>query len=295
MRNPGKMTLDEVLALACQLTLADQARLVARLAPNVERALDQMGSPAMLAPRQPLSGLLADLGPAPSAEDIDEARRAMWGAPDTATDSNRQHARAGEERVREPATVVPTPTDKRELEAAIERIISEIERAIVRMQAIQKHTEELERTPVPCSHNCGLSEAPLQKLARWSCWTMIMDIDEKRQRYELLRERRWPGGLTDAEQAELAALTRELCEHQDAAMAAANELMAQEIAALEAEAARLEVQYRQLRECLSEGQDLLARARTPGADVRADVRQLRERFDSVLPLTAEPSTREPSW
>jgi hypothetical protein len=30
------------------------------------------------APKRSLLGLLADLGPAPSAEDIDEARREMW-------------------------------------------------------------------------------------------------------------------------------------------------------------------------------------------------------------------------
>ncbi|GEM_PF-1963916 len=30
-------------------------------------------------PKRSLNGLLTDLGPAPSAEDIDEARREMWG------------------------------------------------------------------------------------------------------------------------------------------------------------------------------------------------------------------------
>jgi chromosome segregation ATPase len=120
-----------------------------------------------------------------------------------------------------------------------------------------------------------------------------MAMDEMRRRYEVLRERRWPDGLTDAEQAELAALTRELCERQDAAMAAANERALQRIAALEAEAARLEAQNRQLRECLREWQDLLTRARSQGAEIRAEARQLRARFASVLaPIIGSP-TGEP--
>jgi chromosome segregation ATPase len=114
-------------------------------------------------------------------------------------------------------------------------------------------------------------------------------IDEKHARYEFLRERQWPDGLTAAEQAELAALTRELCERQDAAMEAANERMAQEIAALEAEVAGLEAQKSQLRDYLREWQDLLIRARTPGVDIRTEARQLRERYTSVLADMAETS------
>jgi hypothetical protein len=40
----------------------------------VQEAASAMPSPAP----HPLIGLCADLGPAPSAEDIDEARREMW-------------------------------------------------------------------------------------------------------------------------------------------------------------------------------------------------------------------------
>lgn len=70
------ISLDEVLRLAKQLRPVDQARLVARLAPQVERVLEQV-DPAQLT-NPTLRGLLADLGPAPSAEDIDAAQREMW-------------------------------------------------------------------------------------------------------------------------------------------------------------------------------------------------------------------------
>ena len=75
----SEVTLDQVLALAQRLRPVDQARLVARLAPAVERVLGQTeSSSALSASRTSLRGLLADLGPAPSAEDIDEVQREMW-------------------------------------------------------------------------------------------------------------------------------------------------------------------------------------------------------------------------
>ena len=70
------VTLDQVLGLAQQLSPRDQARLVVRLAPAIERALDQ--PPTMPIPRTPVRGRFVDLGPAPSAEEIDEARREAW-------------------------------------------------------------------------------------------------------------------------------------------------------------------------------------------------------------------------
>jgi hypothetical protein len=69
-----QVTFDHVLDLAQKLPPADQARLVERLAPTIVRALT--GAQSM--PRRSLRGILADLGPAPSAEDIDEARREAW-------------------------------------------------------------------------------------------------------------------------------------------------------------------------------------------------------------------------
>jgi len=68
------VTLDQVLDLAQKLSPRDQARLVVRLAPAIERALEQPISSS----RPNFWGMLSDLGPAPSAEEIDEARREAW-------------------------------------------------------------------------------------------------------------------------------------------------------------------------------------------------------------------------
>lgn len=74
------ITLDQVLALARRLRPVDQARLVARLASTVELVLDQAEQSGLPPPRTPIRGLLRDLGPAPSVEEIDEVRREMWAA-----------------------------------------------------------------------------------------------------------------------------------------------------------------------------------------------------------------------
>ena len=71
------VTLDQVLDLAQKLSPRDQARLVARLAPAIEDALEQQ-LPTSSVARTPLRGRFANLGPAPSAEEIDEARREAW-------------------------------------------------------------------------------------------------------------------------------------------------------------------------------------------------------------------------
>jgi hypothetical protein len=68
------VTLDEVLKLAKQLSLVDKVRLIERVAPEVER--DLAGSQETQS--RSLLGLLRDLGPAPSAEEIDAARREAW-------------------------------------------------------------------------------------------------------------------------------------------------------------------------------------------------------------------------
>ncbi|MFN2169486.1 MAG: hypothetical protein ACK2U9_24910 [Anaerolineae bacterium] len=72
------VTFEQVLVLAQRLRTVDQARLVARLAPKVEWVLNQVEPIVSSQSRTPLRGLLADLGPAPSAEDIDEVQREMW-------------------------------------------------------------------------------------------------------------------------------------------------------------------------------------------------------------------------
>ena len=72
------VTFEQVFRMARRLRPVDQARLVARLAPAMERLVEQIDHAPAEQPRLPLRGLLADLGPAPSAEEIDEVQREMW-------------------------------------------------------------------------------------------------------------------------------------------------------------------------------------------------------------------------
>ena len=72
-RNDG-VTLEEVLKLARQLSPVDKVRLIERVAPDIEHEL-AAGYPGRT---RSLLGLLKDLGPAPSAEQIDAARREAW-------------------------------------------------------------------------------------------------------------------------------------------------------------------------------------------------------------------------
>jgi hypothetical protein len=69
-------TYDELLTEAQQLSASDKARLLADISIALRRDLAQTSPKPQ---RQSLYGVFADLGPAPSAEDIDEARRDMWG------------------------------------------------------------------------------------------------------------------------------------------------------------------------------------------------------------------------
>ncbi len=66
--------LDQVLAMATQLSAVDKVRLVEGLAPQIEQDLREM-RPTQV---NSLLGLCADLGPAPSAEEIDAAGREAW-------------------------------------------------------------------------------------------------------------------------------------------------------------------------------------------------------------------------
>lgn len=68
-------TFEEISEQAMSLPLRERLRLVERLVATVGQELE-LEQPSK--PRRSLLGLLADLGPAPSAEDIDEARREMW-------------------------------------------------------------------------------------------------------------------------------------------------------------------------------------------------------------------------
>jgi hypothetical protein len=66
--------LDQVLTMAAQLSAVDKIRLIEGLAPQIEQDLRAMHPTQS----KSLLGLCADLGPAPSAEEIDAARREVW-------------------------------------------------------------------------------------------------------------------------------------------------------------------------------------------------------------------------
>lgn len=73
-----QVTFDEVLRLAKKLAPDDQVRLVVRLTPAIEYLLNRSELSEKRPRRQSLYGILAHLGPAPSAEDIDEVQKEMW-------------------------------------------------------------------------------------------------------------------------------------------------------------------------------------------------------------------------
>ena len=68
--------LEDVLDLVDQLSVIDKVRVIEHVAPQIERELAE--SPPSRQPLRSLYGVLADLGPAPSAEDIDEVQQEMW-------------------------------------------------------------------------------------------------------------------------------------------------------------------------------------------------------------------------
>ena len=75
MNETPTITLDQVITLARQLPPLEKIRLIQRIAPEIEQDLREgLQTPR---PNRSLLGLCADLGPAPSAEEIDEARREM--------------------------------------------------------------------------------------------------------------------------------------------------------------------------------------------------------------------------
>jgi len=65
------VNLDQVLTMATKLSALDKVRLIEALTPQVKQDLKAIHPMR----RKSLLGLCADLGPAPSAEEIDAARR----------------------------------------------------------------------------------------------------------------------------------------------------------------------------------------------------------------------------
>jgi hypothetical protein len=69
------VTLEEVVTLARQLSPLDKVRLVESVIPDVEASLESADGH----PLRSAYGLCADLGPAPSSEDIQQIRDEMFG------------------------------------------------------------------------------------------------------------------------------------------------------------------------------------------------------------------------
>jgi hypothetical protein len=74
MNKTGPISLEQVISLARQLQPLEKIRLIEQMAPEIER--DMLSQRRLR--RKSLLGLCADLGPAPSAKEIDEIRREMW-------------------------------------------------------------------------------------------------------------------------------------------------------------------------------------------------------------------------
>jgi hypothetical protein len=68
-------TAAELEQVIVNLSTIDKVRLVEQIMATLEQTLEE----ADKRPRKSLLGVLSQYGPAPSAEEIDEARREMWG------------------------------------------------------------------------------------------------------------------------------------------------------------------------------------------------------------------------
>jgi chromosome segregation ATPase len=98
--------------------------------------------------------------------------------------------------------------------------------------------------------------------------------DDKQARFDTLRECGPRGSLTEAERAELDALTRELDALEAACLSPATERIRQERQTLEA-------QNRGLEELLGERKAYLARVRGVVAELDKKDRQWRQRFSAI--------------
>jgi hypothetical protein len=68
------MTLQELIRLAEKLSPIEKRKLIEQITTEMESEPREVNQP-----RRSLWGICADLGQAPSAEDIDKIRREVWG------------------------------------------------------------------------------------------------------------------------------------------------------------------------------------------------------------------------
>lgn len=71
-------SLEAVLAQAFGLSTLDKVRLIEKVSPKIEEEIRSVQAQPAKTYRS-LWGVCRGLGPAPSAEDIDQARQEMWG------------------------------------------------------------------------------------------------------------------------------------------------------------------------------------------------------------------------
>ncbi len=69
------LSLEELMEFADHLSAREKAQLAEHLVASLARELNDVPP----TPRRSLLGILAEFGPAPSDEEIAEARREMWG------------------------------------------------------------------------------------------------------------------------------------------------------------------------------------------------------------------------
>lgn len=75
----GKIvTLADILPLAKQLTPLEKVRLIEEVVPDLEASLEALSARRGRVSLQSAYGICADLGPAPSSEDLDAIRQEMF-------------------------------------------------------------------------------------------------------------------------------------------------------------------------------------------------------------------------
>jgi len=70
----SETSIDKAIKVLRELPPREQLKVIVEILPELEMRLSE----SLGKPRKSLLGLCADLGKAPSAEEIDDARKAIW-------------------------------------------------------------------------------------------------------------------------------------------------------------------------------------------------------------------------
>jgi predicted nucleic acid-binding Zn-ribbon protein len=104
----------------------------------------------------------------------------------------------------------------------------------------------------------------------------------KRQRYNLLRQREWEGGLTAEEQTELAAMIQEICDLEATYLQPATEQLQQESAQLRAELEHMLERKHRLEGLIRRKEALLARVNAFVTEVEAEQEALQRAYQAMI-------------